>query len=192
MTDELVQEALDRVAQVRKAIAAKRFDAVLLYHELEDLHRKLAEEFEMPEWLNQAKRDGRDFERRWRAELNSAKVRREKSKKKDCLGYIALRLREDPTIQNDFKRKITQQRRGEKIRRRRARGASLAARGCEAKARRESRTRVKRRARTLASSCPKCVLSKNIDPTSAILHCLVNSGLSLDGGRASLAIWDAS
>ncbi len=78
---------------------------MLLYHELEDLHLKLAEEFEMPEWLNQAKRDGRDFERRWRAELNSAKVRREKSKKKDCLGYIGLRLREDPTIQNDFKRK---------------------------------------------------------------------------------------
>lgn len=106
MTAELLKETLDEIGQTRKAVAEKRFEAVLLYHDLENWHRFLVEhELEIPKMLSQTKRDARDFEGRWKGGLNSAKVRRDNSKKKDCLAYIALRLREDPTIEDDFKRR---------------------------------------------------------------------------------------
>jgi hypothetical protein len=67
VTSELVKDAVARVSSARAAIKAKHFEAVLLYHELEDLYRFLTEQFELPEKLSQAQRDARYFEGRWRA-----------------------------------------------------------------------------------------------------------------------------
>jgi len=87
VTAELVKDALDLVTRTRKAIAAKRFEAALLYHELEDLHRFLAEQFEMPEELSRAQRDAQYIEGRW----NAAHAPRQKliDRRERCLNEIA-------------------------------------------------------------------------------------------------------
>lgn len=67
VTAKLVEDALKLATRTRDAIAAKRFEAVILYYELEDLHRFLAEQFEIREVLSRAKRDSRYLEGRWNA-----------------------------------------------------------------------------------------------------------------------------
>jgi hypothetical protein len=67
ITPELVEDVLVRVASARAAIRAKHFEAALLYHELEDLHRLITEEVEITEALREAKRDARYLEGRWNA-----------------------------------------------------------------------------------------------------------------------------
>lgn len=70
ITAELLKDTLNRVAQTRKAIAAKRFEAVLLYYELEAWYRFLAERIEMVERLGLWDATVRNFDddyRRWKA-----------------------------------------------------------------------------------------------------------------------------
>lgn len=98
--DAATKEVRQRVAQIHEAIAAKRFDAILLYHELENWYRELDRQFELRdraevEWVLES-----EDSRKRKAARNSAQVRSAKSdqKRADCLAYVDQRLREDPSI----------------------------------------------------------------------------------------------